>query len=59
MAEWNPSWVAAMSQTGPMNDEPNLIECPKCSELQEDFDGFGMLFCYACQAAGASLEAVE
>lgn len=35
MAEWNPSWVAAMSQTGPMNDEPNLIECPKCSELQE------------------------
>lgn len=26
MAEWNPSWLAAMSAAGPVNDE----QCPNC-----------------------------
>lgn len=48
MAEWNPSWLAAMSASGPMNDETDMIECPKCGAEQEDFDGFGVLYCEKC-----------
>lgn len=27
---------------------PVLVSCPKCSALQEDFDGFGVLYCEKC-----------
>lgn len=29
-------------------DNPDMIECPKCGIKQEDFDGFGVLYCEAC-----------
>jgi len=31
-----------------MKDDPIIIECPKCGEPQEDYDGFGVLYCPAC-----------
>lgn len=33
-----------------MNETPDYPwhACPECGELQEDFDGFGVLYCEAC-----------
>ena len=25
-----------------------IVECPRCGAEQEDFDGFGVIFCEAC-----------
>lgn len=26
-----------------------MVECPKCHAEQEDFDGFGFIYCQRCQ----------
>lgn len=31
-----------------VEDEPVIIECPKCGAEQEDHDGFGVIHCDAC-----------
>lgn len=35
-----------------MTDQPDdefTVHCPKCGKAQQDFDGFGVLFCEACR----------
>jgi len=31
-----------------LSDEMPEVACPKCGELQQDFDGFGVVFCESC-----------
>lgn len=30
-------------------DESVIVVCPKCSAEQEDFDGFGVMYCENCR----------
>lgn len=32
-----------------MSDAAVLVECPKCGAQQEDYDGFGVVFCPVCR----------
>jgi hypothetical protein len=32
-----------------IDDSPEMSECPKCHALQEDWDGFGVLYCPNCK----------
>lgn len=36
------------SVCGDTDDKLPLVACPKCGKVEEDFDGFGVLYCGAC-----------
>jgi hypothetical protein len=39
---------AGTGSTASTDEGYPINECPKCGEQQQDFDGFGVLFCHGC-----------